>query len=126
VVQRAVGAVDDRDVVAASCPPGQPHAELVAVAVEHLLGQPQPEHVDEERGCLGHLLGVDQHVVHPRRRDAGQVGRRHRRRVVLAQDVAGLLDVPDQLHDLAGRHLEPDRLALPDRLPLDTRLTWQP
>ncbi len=93
-----------------------PHAELVAVAVEDLLGHPEAEHVLEERVGLADLLGVDEHVVHPRRRDAGQVGRRHRRGVELAEDVAELLEVPDQLHGLAAGDLELDRLPLPDLL----------
>ena len=83
----------------------------------------KPRTLLEERGGLADLLGVDQHVVEPRRRDAGHAGRRDRRRVELAQQAAGLVQLVDQLHGLPGRDVEPDRLALADGLaaadPLD-------
>ncbi len=115
VVQRAVRPVDDGDVVRGVAAL-QPDAELVAVGVEDLFGHPEAEDALEENGGFAHLLGVDQHMVQPRRRDAGQAGRRDRRRVQLAEQAAGLGEVVDQLHGLAGRDAEPDRLALPDGL----------
>ncbi len=115
VVQRAVRPVDDRDVVRGVAP-FQPHPELVAVGVEDLFGHPEAEDAAEERGGLADLLGVDQHVVEPRRRDPGHAGRRDRRRVQLAEQAAGLVQLVDQLHGLTGRDAEPDRLALADGL----------
>ena len=59
VVQRAVGPVDDRDVVR-RVRALHPDAHLVAVGVEHLLGHPEAEHLLEERVRLADLLGVDE------------------------------------------------------------------
>ena len=122
VVQRAVRPVDDGDVVRGVAAL-QPHPELMAVGVEDLFGHAEAEDLAEERSGLADLLGVDQHVVEPRRRDPGQAGRGHRRRVQLAQQAAGLVQLVDQFHGLPGRDAEPDRLALPHGLaaadPLD-------
>ena len=67
---------------------------------------------------FGDFLGVDQHVVQAGRGDAGQVRRRDRGRVQLAEEVAGFVEVVDELHGLAGGDAEPERLALADGLAL--------
>src|SRR5436309_8611815 len=115
VVQRAVRPVDDGDVVRGVAA-FQPDAELVAVGVQDLLGHAEAECFLEEGRGLADLLGVDQHVIEPRWRDPGHAGRRHRRRVQLAQQAAGLVQLVDQFHGLPGRDAEPDRLALADGL----------
>jgi hypothetical protein len=73
VVHGPVRPVDDGDVVRGVAPL-QPDSQLVAVGVEHLLGQPEAEDLAEEDRGLAHLLRVDQHVVQARRGDPGQVG----------------------------------------------------
>ena len=45
----------------------EPDAQLVAVAVEQLLGQPEAEHVRIEMGSIANLLGRYQHVIEARR-----------------------------------------------------------
>jgi hypothetical protein len=94
----------------------QPDADLVAVAVQQLLGEPESQRLHVEPGGLAHLLRGHQDVVDARRGDAAQLRRRGRRRVDLRQQAADPLDLADQLHELAGGRLEADRLALADGL----------
>jgi hypothetical protein len=109
VVQRAVRPGDDGDVVR-GVRPLQPGGELVAVVGDDLLGEPELQHVTEERGDAVDVLGHDEDVVQPGRRDADQVGRAGRR-VGQRQHVADLLHAVDQLDQVARGGLEPDGLA---------------
>jgi hypothetical protein len=111
MVQPAVGPGDQGDVVGGVRhlqPAGQP----VPVVGQDLLGQPEPEDVAEEPGALVDVLGGDEDVVQPRRRDPDQP-HRPGRRVGAGEQVADLLHPPDQLAAVPGRGLEADRLAVP-------------
>src|SRR5208282_6596557 len=109
VVQRAVRAGDDGDVVR-GVRALQPGGELVAVVGDDLLGQPEVQHVTEERAYAVDVLGHDEDVVEPGRRDADQVGGAGRR-VGQRQHVADLLHAVDELDQVTRRGLEPDGLA---------------
>ena len=93
--------------------------------VEHLLGEMEVEARLHEVGHLVDLFGVDQHVIDARRGDADQT-LRHRPRVEQREPAADLLDVVHDLHLVAGRRLEADRLALPDLLALADPLDAEP
>ena len=92
----------------------------MTVAVEKLLGDPEAEHVHVELRGVADLLGRDEHVVHPRRRDPVPRGDlavdRLRVDVVAGPGGADLLDVVHELHDVAARSGEADRLPLPEVL----------
>ena len=123
-MERAIGALDDGDVVR----PGRALQEAthhVAFAVEHLLGEVEVEAGLHEVGHLVDLFGVDQHVVDPRRGDADQT-LRHGPRVEQRQPAADLLDVVHDLHLVSRRRLEADRLALPDLFALADPLDVEP
>jgi hypothetical protein len=95
----------------------------VPVVGQDLLGEPEVQHLAEEAGGLVDVLGGDEDVVQPWRRDADQV-LRPRRRVGQRQHVADLLHAVHQLDHVPGWRVEPDRLAPPGaelagRVPLD-------
>ena len=72
VVQAAIRSRDDGQIVG-RMRALEPDAQLVAVAVEQLLGQPEAEHVRIEMGSIANLLGRYQHVIEARRSDAFEI-----------------------------------------------------
>ena len=111
VVQAAVGAGDEGDVVRA-VRDLEPARDLVAVVADDLLGEAEVEVLDQEPGVRVDLLGGEEDVVDPRRGDADQA-HRPRRRVGLREQVADLLHAVDQLHLVPAGQVEADRRAVP-------------
>ena len=89
-----------------------PGGDLVAVVAHDLLGEPELEHLGVERRGRLDVLGHDEDVVEPRRRDADQVAR-PRWRVEQRQHVADLLHAVAELDGVPGGRLEADRVAPP-------------
>ncbi len=112
MVQRAVGALGEGDVVrlVTALEEGD---DLMAAAVEQLLGEAEAQRLPEEPADLGHLLGVHEDVIEAWRGDPQQP-LRVRARVAQREPAADLVDVVDELHLVARRRLEADRCTLAD------------